>query len=130
MRKRYEPVYMLPAALALAGPLVAVAITGGGFLPFALPWWGLSLVVGSIGSRKVRIGLSLLVDPVMPLVRVRGRSAAAACNHLAALDRCRERPFSSFDEDPSARRVATEVIAFAWASVRNVTRSAAARAYS
>ena len=64
MRRRYEPVYMLPAALALAGPLVAVAITGGGFLPFALPWWGLSLVVGSIGSRKVRIGLSLLLIPL------------------------------------------------------------------
>ena len=67
MRSGYRPVYLLPAVLALAGPLVLVAATRGGFLPFALGWWGLSLIVASIGKRRVRIGASLLLMPACVL---------------------------------------------------------------
>jgi hypothetical protein len=67
MRSRYGPVYLLPAVLALAGPLVPVAATRGGFLPFALGWWGLTLIVASIGNRKVRMVVSLLLIPTCVL---------------------------------------------------------------
>jgi hypothetical protein len=39
LRNRYEPVYLVPGAFALAGPAFLVVATKGGFLPLAVVWW-------------------------------------------------------------------------------------------
>ncbi len=72
MGNRYRPIYLLPAVLALAGPLVLVVATRGGFLPLAFAWWAVSFVVACIGSRKARIGLSLLLMPACVLLAFEG----------------------------------------------------------
>ena len=72
MRARYEPIYLVPAILALAGPAFLVAVTWGGFLPFALGWWALAFLVAQIRSPVARIGVGVVLLPVCVLLAFEG----------------------------------------------------------
>jgi len=64
--------YLLPAILALVGPLVLIVATDGGFLPFALGWWLLSLLVALIRPRKGRIGIAAALVPLCVVTAFEG----------------------------------------------------------
>jgi hypothetical protein len=68
----YPRAYVLPATLAFAGPTFLLVATGGRFWPLALGWWGASLVVASIKSRRTRIGLTIGLLPICVLATFEG----------------------------------------------------------
>ena len=72
MRERHVSAYLVPAVIALVGPLVLIAATDGGFLPFALGWWLLSLVVALIRPRKGRVAAAAALVPLCVLTTFEG----------------------------------------------------------
>jgi predicted branched-subunit amino acid permease len=72
MLGRYGPVYAIPALLAIVGPLVLVGVTHGGFLPFALAWWGVALVIALVRNRRARIAATAALIPLCILTVFEG----------------------------------------------------------
>jgi hypothetical protein len=72
MLGRYGPASAIPALLAFAGPAVLVGVTHGGFLPFALGWWGVAFIIGLVSNRRARIVATVALIPVCVLTVFEG----------------------------------------------------------
>jgi len=72
MLGRYGPAYAIPALLAFAGPAVLVGVTHGGFMPFALGWWVVALVIALVSNRRARIAVTAALIALCVLTAFEG----------------------------------------------------------
>lgn len=72
MPGRYAPAYAIPGVLALAGPAVLVGATRGAFLPFALGWWLLAVVIALLRHRRARIAATIALIPICVVTTFEG----------------------------------------------------------